>query len=58
MKAKKISKNNSDNELPFEKMIKFPTITIVARAVFHEKKKYHWQIFLDECLYKVWKWKV
>ena len=41
MKAKKISKNNSDNELPFEKMIKLPTITIVARAVFHEKKKYH-----------------
>ena len=31
------------------------SIIIVVRAVFHENKKYYPQVFLDECLYKLWK---
>ena len=27
---------------------------IVVRAAFHENDKYHTQVFLDECLYKLW----
>ena len=46
-------KFNSDDELPVDKAIEIHTITIVVRAVFHEKNKYHPNIFLDECLYKI-----
>ena len=35
-------------------MIEIPTMTIVVRAVFHENNKYYLQVFLDECLYKLW----
>ena len=42
-----------DDELPLNKMIEIPTITIVVRAVFHENNKYYPQVFLDECLYKL-----
>ena len=31
-------------------------MTIVVRAIFHEKKKKNYpQVFLDECLHKIWK---
>ena len=33
-------KFNSDDELPLNKMIKIPSMIIVARAVFHENNKY------------------
>ena len=46
-------KFNSDNELPINKVIEIPTMTIVVRVVFHENKKYYPQVFLDECLYKL-----
>ena len=39
-------------------MIKIPTLTIVVRAIFHENNKCYPQVFLDECLYEIWKWKV
>ena len=45
-----IFKFNSDDELPLNKTIKIPTITIVVRAAFHENNKYYPQVFLDECL--------
>ena len=32
---------NSDDELPLNKTIVIPTITIVVRAVFYENKKYY-----------------
>ena len=44
-------KFNSDNELPVNKIIKIPAITIAIRAVFHKNNKYYSQVFLDECLY-------
>ena len=46
-------KFNSDEELPLNKTIKIPNMTIVVRAVFHENNKYYPQVFLDECLYKL-----
>ena len=39
-------KFNSDDELPLNKAIEMPTMTIVVRAVFHENKKYYPQVFL------------
>ena len=44
---------SSDDELPLNKAIEIPTITIVVRAVFHENNKYYPQVFLDECLYEL-----
>ena len=46
-------KFNSVDELPLNKTIEIPTITIVGRAVFHENSKYYPQVFLGECLYKL-----
>ena len=46
-------KFNSDNELPLNKPIEIPTMTIAVTAVFHENNKYYPQSFLDECLYKI-----
>ena len=44
---------NSDNELPLNKTIEMPTMTIAVRNVFHKNNKYYSQVFLDECLYKL-----
>ena len=45
-------KFDSDDELPLNKTIEIPTMTIVVRPVFHENK-YYPQVFLDECLCKI-----
>ena len=47
-------KFDSDEELPLNKTIEIRSIIIVVRAVFHENNKYYSQVFLDECLYKLW----
>ena len=46
-------KFNSDDELPLNKTVEIPTITIAVRAVFHENNKYYSQVSFDECLYKL-----
>ena len=46
-------KFNSDDELPLNKTIEIPSMTIVVRAIFLENNKYYPQVFLDECLYKI-----
>ena len=46
-------KFNSDDELPLNKMIEFPSIPIVLRVAFHENNKYYPQVFLDGCLYEI-----
>ena len=46
-------KFNSDDELPLNKTIEIPTMTVVVRAIFLKNNKYYPQIFLDECLYKL-----
>ena len=44
---------NTDNDLPLNKPIKFPTLTIIIRCFFQEEgKRLHPQIYLDECLYE------
>ena len=38
-------KVNSDDDLPLNKAIESPTVTIVVRAVFHENEKYYHEVF-------------
>ena len=47
----KIKFNSVDN-LPLNKTIEIPMVTIVVRTTFHENK-YYSQVFLDECSYKL-----
>ena len=46
-------KFNSDDDLPFNKQLRFFNLTIIVRTVFEEDGKYYPQIFLDECLYEL-----
>ena len=41
---------NSD---PLNKIIYFPTITIIIRSITKKDDKYYPQLFLDDCLYEV-----
>ena len=47
-------KFNSDDKWHLNKTIEIPTMTIAVRAIFLENNKYSPQVFLDECLYKLW----
>ena len=44
---------NTDDDVPLNKPLKFPTLTIIIRCIFQEGKKLYPQIYLDECLYKL-----
>ena len=44
---------DTDGDMPLNKQIKFPTLTIIIRCVFQEGKKLYPQIYLDECLYQL-----
>ena len=46
-------KNNSDDDLPLNKPLKFHVMTIVIRSVFKEDGKLYPQIFLDDTLYEL-----
>ena len=46
-------KFDSDDNLPLNKTVEIPIMTIVVRAVFHQNNKYYLQVFLDECLHKI-----
>ena len=46
-------KFKTDDNIPLNKMIYFPTITIIIRSVTQKGGKYYPQVFLDECLYEV-----
>ena len=46
------TKFNSEGQLPLNKIIEFPSMIIVVKAVFYENDKYYPQVLLDECLYK------
>ena len=49
-----IIKFNTDNNIPLNKIIYFPTITIIIiRSVTQKDGKYYPQLFLDECLHEV-----
>ena len=46
-------KSNSDDDIPLNKQLNFPTITVIIRNIFQKDGKYYPQSFLDECLYEV-----
>ena len=41
------------NNTPLNKIIYFPTITIIIRSITKKDDKYYPQLFLDDCLYEV-----
>ena len=43
----------TDDDVPLNKPLKFPTLTIIIRCVFQEDEKLYPQIYLDKCLYKL-----
>ena len=46
-------KLNSDDDIPLNKQLNFPTITVIIRNIFEKDNKYYPQSFLDQCLYEV-----
>ena len=42
-----------DDDLPLNKQLKFPTMTIVVRSVFEDEGKFYPKGYLDECLYEL-----
>ena len=46
-------KFDTDGDLPLNKQIKFPTMTIVVRSGFEDESKYYPQVYMDECLYEL-----
>ena len=46
-------KNNSDDDLPLNKPLKFHVMTIIIRSVFKEDGKLYPQLFLDDTLYEL-----
>ena len=44
---------NADDELPLNKQLKFPTLTISIQCVLQKGEKLYPQIYLDECLYEL-----
>ena len=43
----------TDDNLPLEKLIYFPTITVVIRCVFKQGDLFHPQVYLDNALYQL-----
>ena len=46
-------KFNSDDDLPFNKQLKFHNMTITIRSVFEEDGKLYPQAFLDDTLHEL-----
>ena len=44
---------NTDDYLPLNKPLEFPTLTIIIRCVFEEGEKLYPQIYLDDCFYEL-----
>ena len=43
---------NTDDNLPLDKQLKFPTLIIIIRCILLKGEKLYQQIYLDECLYE------
>ena len=43
---------NTEDDLPLNKQLKFPTLIIIIRCVLQKGKKLYPQIYLDDCLYE------
>ena len=61
---KKINNNDSkydymkikfitDDHIPLNKELYFPSITVIIRCVFEKDRKYYPLVYLDECLYQI-----
>ena len=46
-------KFNTDDNIPLNKILYFPTITITIRSITKKDNEYYLQVFLDKCLYQV-----
>ena len=44
---------NTDDDLPLNKPLKFPTLTIIIRCVLQKGGKLYPQIYFNECLYEL-----
>ena len=44
---------NTDDNLPLNKQLKFPMLTIIIRCVLQKGEKLYPQIYLDKCLYEI-----
>ena len=44
---------DTDDDLPLNKPLKFPTLRIIIRCVFQRDEKLYPEIYLDECLYEL-----
>ena len=43
---------NTNHDIPLNKPLKFPTLTIIIRCVIQNGKKLYPQIYSDECLHE------
>ena len=46
-------KFDSDDDLPLNKQLKFPTMTIAVRSVLEEDGKFYLQAYLNKCFYEL-----
>ena len=44
---------NTDDDLPLNKQLTFPTLTIIIRCALQKDEKLYPQIYLDECFYEL-----
>ena len=44
---------NTNDDVPLDKKLKFPLLTIIIRCVFQNGNKLQPQVYLDECLYEL-----
>ena len=44
---------NTDDDIPLNKQLKFPTLTIIIRCIFQKGNELDPQVYLDECLYQL-----
>ena len=44
---------NTDDDVPLDKKLKFPSLKIIIRCVFQNGHKLQPQVYLDECLYEL-----
>ena len=43
----------NDDSLPLNKLIYFPTLTVIIRCVFKQNGVFYSQVYLDDCLYQI-----
>ena len=43
----------TDHDVPLDKELKLPSLTIIIRCVFQNGNKFQPQVYLDECLYEL-----